>query len=159
MAELDRYVARVVQYLTYCIAGQESGEMLSIEKGFSISELIDLYVEYINILGLSDENPFINREILLALRKGFLVGGDEVLQYADDLFQMMRKGMRRGMVLYGISIQYDLLPNMQIYVIADVQAGIRLAEYDWYNMSSCLKTRAGFIAIEDVNPSRHLEFS
>ena len=29
VAELDRYIARVVQYLTYCIAGQESGEMLS----------------------------------------------------------------------------------------------------------------------------------
>ena len=31
VAEMDRYVARVVQYLTYSIAGQESGEM-SVEQ-------------------------------------------------------------------------------------------------------------------------------
>ena len=71
VAELDRYIARVVQYLTYCIAGQESGEMLSRAKGFSIDELISLYVEYINILGWSDENPFVNHKILLALCKIF----------------------------------------------------------------------------------------
>jgi hypothetical protein len=42
VAELDHYVARVVQYLTYCIAGQESGDMLSRAKVFSIKRIYQL---------------------------------------------------------------------------------------------------------------------
>jgi len=62
-------------------------------------------------------------------------------------------------MLQGVSIQYGVLRTMPIYIMADSQAGIRLAEYDWYTMSSSLKTRAGYIAIEDVNLSRYLDSS
>jgi hypothetical protein len=156
---MDRCVARVVQYLTYSVAGQESGDMLSRAKGLSATKLINLYADYINILGWSDRNPCINPKILLALRKVFWTGGDDILHPAGTLFGILQRDIQRAVMLQGVSIQYGVLRTMPICVIADSQAGIRLAEYDWYSMSSSMKTRVGYLAIEDVNVSRYADSS
>ena len=51
---------------------------------------------------------------------------------------MLLEDIRRGVLVHGITISYAVLRHMPIYIIADAQAGIKLTQYDWYNVSASL---------------------
>ena len=57
IAELQRYVARVVQYLSYCICGQRADQLLSRIKDSKFAVLLRRYNECIKVMKWAEHEP------------------------------------------------------------------------------------------------------
>ena len=58
IAELQRYVTRVVQYVSYCIWGQHADHFLAKIKGCKFSELMHRYDDCLKLMKWDEHNPF-----------------------------------------------------------------------------------------------------
>jgi hypothetical protein len=67
IAELQRYVARVVQYVSYCIWGRHADQFLAKIKGCKFSELLRRYDDCLKLMKWEEHNPFLEAQLIEAL--------------------------------------------------------------------------------------------
>jgi hypothetical protein len=128
-AELQRYVNRVVQYLTSCILGQHSDQVLARIKGCKFSELLRRYDDCLKVMGWMDHNPFIDVLLIDALVCVFAQAGDEpIVDVAAAMHESLRVLETRGSpILRCVPLRRSsLLMRMQGYR----QPGMTGAEWE-----------------------------
>ena len=86
IAELQRYVARVVQYLSYCICGQHADQLLSRIKGSKFAVLLRRYNECIKVMKWAEHNPFLEAQLIEALIRIFTQAGNHpIMETAEAM--------------------------------------------------------------------------
>ena len=81
-----------------------------------------------------------DHRILTSLQKAFTQDDVEqdIVQPAEEVFSKLQNDMRTRSIVHVSITPYSQFRSEHIYIIADVAAGLRIGQYDWYTVSSIL---------------------
>jgi hypothetical protein len=148
---------RVVQYMAYCICGQQAGQLLAKVKGCRFAELLCRYDDCIRIARWADHNPFLDSSLVKMLICVLTHAvGHPVKEVAETLLRDLRV-LQTGMCEE--RIRYPLLRMTRTIVISDVVAGFAITQYDWCGMAAFLRSYAQYSEILELNTERNLSFN
>ena len=147
--ELQRYVMRVVQYMAYCICGQQTGQLLAKIKGCQFAELLCRYDDCIRIAKWTEHNPFLDSSLIKMLICVFThAAGHPIEEVAEILLRDLRV-LQTGVCEE--RIRYPQLRMTKTIIISDVVAGFAITKYDWCGMAAFLRSYAQYSDILELN--------
>jgi hypothetical protein len=86
--ELQRYVTRVVQYLSYCISGQQADQLLARIKGCKFADLLRRYSECLEVVKWTEHSPFLEGQLIEALICIFAQAGNHpIMEQCMKIFE------------------------------------------------------------------------
>ena len=158
VAELQRYVMRVVQYVAYGICGRHADQLLARIKGRPFSELLRQYNECLRIAQWDEHNPFLERSLIEALMYVFEhADGDPIRRLAEDVHEKLRTLLQLQTGVRDARIRYPQLRTSRTIILSDVNAGFETTEYDWCGMADFLKFYAQYENVQELNTERCLK--
>jgi len=159
VAELQRYVMRVVQYVAYGICGRHADQFLARIKGCPFSELLRQYNECIKIAKWDEHSPFLERSLIEALICVFEhADNDPIRKAAEAVLEKLRTLLRLQTGVCDARIRYPQLRTTRTIIICDVNAGFATTKYDWCGMAAFLQSYAQYENVQELNTEKSLKF-
>jgi hypothetical protein len=120
VAELQRYVMRVVQYLTYSICGRHAEQHLARIKGRSFGELLRHYQECIRIAKWEKHNPFLEKSVIeVVTYASEHADSDQVRKWNKSVHEELKRILRLQTGVCDAWVSYSSIRATKTIIISD----------------------------------------
>ena len=158
---LNRYVMRMVQYLTYCLHGNDSAELLSQAQTKIHTEGLKLYEQFLAELQWDAVpvfmNPMLIKALISSLEQPDPIKQDEVTQWRDVILDAF-SGDLEGKSPMTTTFSYSPFCNKSICIISDLSTGLKNGQDGWISIRDMLCTSDQFAHLEQINLGVNLDW-